>query len=215
MSEKVIKPNTDWELVERHYRAGIKTLRQIGEEYGVSHTAIGQRARKFGWVRDLSEKIQQAAKTIVTAKVVSKALSNALSTETLLSDAQTVQAYGEIVANVEMTQRGDIEMALDLSRSQMIELTALSKPEFAASLKWLGECMDDSGEDASGRMIKDKQNELYQYIISLPGRVKVSKEIAAAHGVYIPVQRKVYRMESDKDSNGAAYEEMLRAIGRG
>lgn len=212
MSEE--KKVADWELIERHYRAGIKTLRQIGQEYGVSHTAVKQRAMKFGWTRDLTEKIQQEAQTLVTAKVVSKALSNSLSKDRLLSDAQTIQAYSEVVASVEMTQRSDIELALNISRSQMLELTALSNPDFADDLSRLAELMDQGGEDDSGKARTDKLNELYRYVISLPGRVKMAKEIAGAHGVYIPVQRKVFKLDGDERSNASAYEEMLKMIGK-
>ena len=48
----------DWERIELDYRAGIKTLRQIAEENGISHVAINKRAKRDGWTRDLSAKIQ-------------------------------------------------------------------------------------------------------------------------------------------------------------
>lgn len=203
------KKVVDWELIERHYRAGIKTLRQIGEEYGTSHVSIQKRAKKFGWTRSLTEKIQQKAQELVTKQAVTKAGTN----QQLLTDSQTVQAYSEIVANVEMTQRSDLDMALNLSRSQMVELTALSRPDIQIALEQLGEMMDTSGKTDDGRVIVDKANELYRYIISLPGRVKMAKEIAAAHGVYIPIQRKVFKLDGDEKSNKSAYEDMLKAVG--
>ena len=212
------KPAADWELIERHYRAGIKTLRQIGQDYGASHVAIQKRAKKYGWVRDLTEKIQQKAAELVTKHEVTKLVTKhevtkLVTKEALLTDSQTIQAYGEIVAIVEMTQRSDIDMALSLSRSQMIELTALSNPDFAGDLERLADLMDQGGEDDSGKAKTDKLNELYRYVISLPGRVKMVKEIAAAHGVYIPVQRKVFKLDGDGKSDVSAYEAMLKAVG--
>lgn len=204
------KKVVDWELIEKHYRAGIKTVRQLATEYGVSHTAIQKRATKFGWTRDLSEKIQQTAKNLVATQVVAKSVA----TETKLSDAQTIKVYSEVVATVDMVQREDLGMALDISRSQMVELAALGDKKFSEALEWLAETFDKSDVDDSGREKTDKQNELYRYIISLPGRVKMAKEIASAHGVYIPLQRKVFGLDS-KDSNGGTYEEMLRSVGQG
>ena len=204
-----LKKVVDWELIERHYRAGIKTLRQIGEEYGTSHVNIQKRAKKFGWTRSLTEKIQQKAQELVTKQAVTKVVTK----EQLLTDSQTVQVYGEIVASVEMTQRSDLDMALNLSRSQMVELTALSDPRFADALEQLADLMDRSDDDDSGKGKQDKANELYRYIISLPGRVKMAKEIAAAHGVYIPIQRKVFKLDGDEKSNKSAYEDMLKALG--
>lgn len=44
----------DWERIEMDYRAGIKTLRQIADENGITHGAVNKRAKRDGWERDLS-----------------------------------------------------------------------------------------------------------------------------------------------------------------
>ena len=41
MSEKKAP---DWERIELDYRAGMKTLRQIADEHGLTHGAINKRA---------------------------------------------------------------------------------------------------------------------------------------------------------------------------
>jgi hypothetical protein len=190
------KKHVDWELIERDYRAGIKTLRQIGEERGVSHAAIAKRAKVYGWVRDLSEKIQQAAKAKVTKQAVTKSVTK----EALLTDAQTVDAYSDIVAKVDELQREDVKLAIDNSRSQLKELVALGDPEFRDKLVALGEEFDESGPTPNGGWKVDKKKELYDYIISLAGRVKMAKEIAGSHGVYIPMQRKIFGLDNEKQT---------------
>ena len=47
MNRKMI----DWEAVELQYRAGIRSLKDIGREFDVSDAAIVKRARKEGWIR--------------------------------------------------------------------------------------------------------------------------------------------------------------------
>lgn len=47
------KRAVDWEAIERDYRAGIKTLRQIAEEHEITHGAVNKRAKAGGWVRGL------------------------------------------------------------------------------------------------------------------------------------------------------------------
>jgi len=59
----------DWEAVEAAYRAGSLSVRAIGEAHGVTHVAIGKRAAKEGWQRDLSEKVRAATKAKVTKAV--------------------------------------------------------------------------------------------------------------------------------------------------
>ncbi|PJR47983.1 hypothetical protein CWM58_25030 [Klebsiella sp. H-Nf2] len=41
----------DWEAIESAYRAGVLSLRDIGDKYGVTEGAIRKRAKKFDWVR--------------------------------------------------------------------------------------------------------------------------------------------------------------------
>jgi len=55
------KRTIEWDLIEPHYRAGIRSLKDIGKEFGVSDAAIIKRAKRDGWVRDLAAKIQAKA----------------------------------------------------------------------------------------------------------------------------------------------------------
>jgi len=47
------EPNgkTDWAAVERDYRTGKYTNRQIAEVHGCSHTQVGRRATQYGWTK--------------------------------------------------------------------------------------------------------------------------------------------------------------------
>ncbi len=197
----------DWERVELHYRAGIKTLRQIGEECGVSHVSIQKRADKYAWSRDLTAKIQQKAQELVTKREATKVVTN----DKLVTDSQAIQAYGEVLANAEMTQREDLAVGTKIVRSQMAELAALGDPQFVPLLEWMADQFNECGPDGMGKDGIDKANVLYRQIISLQGRVRMSKEISAAHGVYIPLLRKVFGLDG-KDTNGGGYEELLRSV---
>lgn len=212
MSEAA-KKKVDWELVEKDYRAGIKTLRQIAEERGVSHVAIQKRAKTYGWTRDLSEKIQAKAKEKVTKAAVTKQrYQEGLETkEAKLTDAQVVDKYADIVAHVDEIQREDVKLAIDNSRSQLQELVALGDPKFREVLEAIGEAFDESGPTANGGWKTDKVNELYKYIISLAGRVKMAKEIAGSHGVYIPLQRKIFGLDQEKQSSNEI-DQLLKRI---
>lgn len=51
----------DWEAIRKEYETDGVTARKLAEKYGISHTAINNRAKKEGW--------KQAAKKVSTAKV--------------------------------------------------------------------------------------------------------------------------------------------------
>jgi hypothetical protein len=205
------RKQVDWDLVERDYRAGLKTLRQIGEEHGITEGAIRKRAKRDQWSRDLESRIQEKA-----AEKVRKAQVRVPSTQlTPATERETVEQYSDVVAAVDLKQRDDLELALGSTRTLLEELAALSDPQFRERLEWLGEVMDQSGTDeATGREVRDKLNETYRYIIDLSGRVKMAKDIAGTYGIYGPLQRKVYGLDAEKKTTSEVDELLLR-IARG
>lgn len=193
----------DWAVVEKDYRAGLKSLRQIAEENGITEGAIRKRAKRDMWTRNLEERIQQKA-----AEKVRKELVRTPGTQlTPQTEKQVVEEYSTVVSRVDLRQRDDVEMAMDNARGMLLELVQLSKPEFAEVLQWMALNFDESADN-----FKDKANEAYRYIISLSGRVKMAKELAGVHGVYVPLQRKMYKLDDD-DSRKTSIDDLLTIIG--
>ncbi|MGE8449998.1 MAG: hypothetical protein ACN6OP_05095 [Pseudomonadales bacterium] len=56
MSKEHTQP-PQWERIELNYRAGIKSLRQIAAEQGISEGVIRKRAKGDDWSRGRSERI--------------------------------------------------------------------------------------------------------------------------------------------------------------
>jgi len=46
--------DTDWLEIEGDFRAGVKSLREIANEHGLTEGAIRKRAKRDGWLRDPS-----------------------------------------------------------------------------------------------------------------------------------------------------------------
>ena len=42
----------DWLAIEGHYRAGVRSLRDIAQEFGVPESTIRHRAKKLTWIQD-------------------------------------------------------------------------------------------------------------------------------------------------------------------
>lgn len=51
------RKNLDWERIERDYRAGWLSIREIARQHGCSDTAIRKRMKKLGVTQDLSKKV--------------------------------------------------------------------------------------------------------------------------------------------------------------
>lgn len=94
----------DWDAIEPHYRAGIRALKHIGEEFGVSDAAIIKHARRFGWTRNLLAKIQAKADEKVSAAMVS----DLVSAGKKLTEADRIESDSTLQADVRISHRKDI-----------------------------------------------------------------------------------------------------------
>ena len=110
----------DWERIEFDYRAGVRSLREIAGEHGISHVAINKRAKKDGWSRDLSAKIQAKADELVTKELVT----TPVTTENRISEREVVDANAQAIVQVRMTHRKDIARSRNIVMAMMAELEA-------------------------------------------------------------------------------------------
>lgn len=180
----------DWERIELDYRAGIKSLREVADGSGVSHVTISKRAKKLGWVRDLKAKIQAKADDLVNKAMVNKPVNTA----SAVSERETIDANAQAVANVKLAHRKDIPRARTITMALLEELEQQTGAENVAMLQSMGDLL--RSEDEYGR---DKLNDLYQKIISLPGRAKTMKDLGDSLRVLIALERQAFGLD-DKDN---------------
>ena len=175
------KAAPDWARIEIDYRAGIKPLRQIAAEHGITHGAVNKRAVRDEWVRDLGAKIRQRAES----KVSKAAVSATVSKDRAVTEKMVVEANAEAIVRVRLAHRSDISRARKLAVALLAELEAQTGglEELAA----LGEMLRD--DSAAGR---DRLNEAYQAVISLPERTKTLKALAEALKTLIYLEREAF-----------------------
>lgn len=177
------KTAIDWEAVEREYRAGLRSLKDIGAEFGVSDAGIIKRAKRDGWVRDRSKKIMAKAEALVSEKEVS----TKVSAQTKITERQIVETNALMIAEKVISQREDVKRARSIVQKLFAEVEAECdhKEDFAN----IGALLADP--DANGR---DRLNDAYRAAISLPERIKSAKALADALKVLIELERKVLRI---------------------
>lgn len=185
----------NWEAIEFDYRAGIKSLRQIAGEHALSEGAIRKRAKRDGWERDLSAKIQAKADDLVRKQAVR----SEVRAERAASERQVIEANAEAVASVRMSHRRDIQRSRSIVMRLLDELEYQTGAENVYLLEQMGELL--RSEDDRGQ---DKLNDLYQKIISLPGRAKTMKDLGESLRVLITLERLAFGMDApgSADSGG-------------
>ncbi|PRU84556.1 hypothetical protein B1R62_16525 [Salmonella enterica subsp. enterica serovar Weltevreden] len=189
----------DWEAIETAYRAGVMSLREIASHHGISEGAIRKRAKRDDWSRDLNARIQQKADDLVRKQEVRKTVR----TKTELTERVLIEVTAEVIASVRMEHRGDIRRARELTNTLFDELGAqcadvgeLTNTLFdelgaqcadVGALEQLGDIMFDP--DDKGR---DRLNETYQKVISLPSRVKSLKDLSDSLKTLIGLEREAW-----------------------
>lgn len=121
MTDKVSKAppvSADWTLIEADYRAGIKALRTIAEEHGLTHGSITKRAKRDSWSRDLTAKTRAKADELVSKDAVSTAVSSG----DRIPEKAIIAANATRQYEVRIRQRGAIETARQRMESLSAEL---------------------------------------------------------------------------------------------
>jgi len=191
----------DWDALSPHYRAGIRSLKDIGNEFDVSDAAIIKHARKEGWTRDLKGKVKAKADAKVSAAMVSAEVS----TQTKITEKLTIEVESTVQARIRLAHRTDV------GRSRTLAMRLLEELEIQTSqilgLEDLGKMM--YAPDKNG---VDKLNELYQKVISLPGRTKTMKDLGDTLKTLIGLERQAFGLDDAPPSSNDPLTTMLQRI---
>lgn len=181
----IVTKTPDWIAIEADYRAGVKTLRAIGDEHGISHVSIQKRARKDEWTRDLSARIQAKTEEAVTKAAVTR---EATKEARLVTEKQTIDANVALITGVILGQRQDVVKLRDLVNDLMGELAhQTGYRELYAQLGELLQAPDEKGID--------RLNEVYRKVISLPSRIDGAKKLVDAFDRLVERERQVFNID--------------------
>lgn len=189
------KPSeVDWEAIERDFRAGVLSLREIAKKHGMSptngHVQIKRQADKADppWTRDLQAKIQAKAESIVAKRAVREEQLQAGK----VHEPAIIEANAQAIADVRLAHRSDIGSARELGAKLRRHLEHVaSNYDLYEQLGTLMFSPNDKGVD--------KLNEIYRATIELPTQVKMLKDLAGAMDSLIGLEREAWAITNDKD----------------
>lgn len=183
------KGGPDWERIEIDYRAGIKSVREMAAEHGISHTAINKRAKAHKWDRDLQARIRAKAEALVSRSAVSAEVS----AERLATEKETVEANAAAIVSVRLRHRKDIAGLLEEVRELSAELRFTR--EQLGALERAVEVLAES-DDA------DAMRKAVNRALSLGGRAGVAKTLAETIARLVPLEREAWGMASAANDSG-------------
>lgn len=164
------RKKTDWDAVERDYRTGNFTLRELAEKHGATHTTISRRAERLGWTKDLSDAIRQATNAKLVQQAVQQKCNDAHHDAT-----QTVLIAAEINKQVILGHREDLGASRKIANDLLAELA--SSALLAEDQELLAQILAGSGAEPADEA---RARATVQKALSLSGRVKSIKDLADA-----------------------------------
>lgn len=180
----------DQEALQADYEAGTLSLRELSAKHGMDpkkgHVQIKRLADRQGWTQDLGAKIQAKAEAKLRRTVLPKEQQAA----PRIADAVVIEANAEAIMLVRSRHRRDIARGLGLSLKLLDELERHT--DNVGLLEQLGTLMFKPDEKG-----KDRLNEIYHAVISLPERVKSSKALSETLKNYIALEREAYNIVVD------------------
>jgi hypothetical protein len=144
------KPRADWEAIERDYRTGRFTLRELEAKHGAFNSSIARKAKRDGWTQDLSIAIKQATHAKLTEALVSSAASDGAQ-----KDSSAVLVAAEVNKQVILGHRKGLQELASVKRTLLdqIQQAAALLPDLAEVIEMVRN-PDDNGIDRANDALR-------------------------------------------------------------
>jgi hypothetical protein len=176
--------NVNWEKIEKAFRAGILSVRQIAKQC-LSDRGLAKRAKRLGWTRDLTARVQARAAEKLTLALAGSQPGSHSPRAREADDEETIEQAALTQVAVVREHSHGIRRGLDLTARLMheFEVTTTKNDELLSMI----EGVDD-----------EKQRFALQRAVSLPARATVMRDLAQAARVWINLERQAFRISDDR-----------------
>lgn len=209
------KAKVDWTLIEVDYRAGVKSLEQIGKEYGVTKGRISQVAKKYSWERDLKKKIQARAEAKLNREAVNAELN---ADRKRLAERDVVEANAELQYRIRMEHRQDIGRTRGLFQALLgeVETATREKNTFELVLDRIRKLTECESDETTKKMLFDSLADLQADIsklTSVHGRIDAAKKLTEILERVVRLEREAFGITDDEENKRTSVDDLLEALG--
>ena len=117
---KLPRARTDWDAVERDYRTGQFTLRELEAKHGAFNSSIARKAKSSGWTQDLSGAIRQATNAKLAGQLVSDIASKCAQDVSSVVAAAANQNTRIVLGH--RTRLTDLADAVDQAKAKLLSM---------------------------------------------------------------------------------------------
>lgn len=195
------KVKANWEAIELAYRANVKTVAQIAEDFNVKDSTLRSRAKRNGWSRDLGKRIRLEADNIVNANAVKREVRRLES-----MDNATVEENAKLTASIRISHREDIGKARALSMMLLEDLKAQIGTDNRKRLE------DLFIAALQAEVVDASVLEAYERVTSVSNHVRTLKDLADIMTKFIMLERQAYSLDDADSSPIDALTSLLHSI---
>jgi hypothetical protein len=176
----------DWVRIEKLYRAGMLSIREIGRECGTTAPNIAYHAKKNGWTRDLTQEVRKRTR--------SKLLENMAQIHDATDTINHIKQVSddEIIEQASRTQVQVIrEHQRTLGSGHGLVMRMLHELDATTTLRGEMEAMIRSE-------IQGRRQGAMMSAISLAGRATVLRDLAIAAKTWVSLERQAFNIQDDR-----------------
>ncbi|MES2319999.1 MAG: hypothetical protein V4631_21165 [Pseudomonadota bacterium] len=182
------RAKTDWEPIERAYRSGQFSNRQLAQQYSVSEGMIRKKIKAEGWEKDLTSKVQ------------SKVRADLVRNEVRIYDAQAeMRTEREIVETAAATVVQVVrEHRKSISKGR--EMVSLLMHQLCVASQTRDQLEDIIDEETKNDETAQRRVQLMR-AVSLPAQAGVLRDLATAMKSLIPLERVAFNITDEPPKN--------------
>lgn len=187
MIDKKPRKATDWEAIERDYRAGLLSIREVAKAHGVSDKAVRNKAKERGWERDLSEKINEKVRTELV-----RSQSAPADPKTEREIIETAAATVVQVVRSHRVRIGKQTQLVDVLTEQLME-AAGKREDIEGAIE--DETKDDQGGQRRAMMLK---------AVSLQSHSTIAVNLSNALKTLVGLERQAFNIKDESEAPTAS-----------
>lgn len=182
----------DWEAVERDYRTGHFTLRELEAKHGVSYAQISRKSKEHAWTKDLREVIKQATDAALLRETVTEAQKDV---------TETVLVAAEMNTRVIRAHRKDLSDARAVAAGMLAELQHCTPADQDAMVKVL------AGEGAEPADLAAARARV-QRALSLGVRISCIKQLSDTFDKLQVAERRAFGLDDKTERQPSSLADM-------
>lgn len=199
MGRRKAGEGVDWDLVQREYRLGQKTMSQIASDFGIQTSSISRKAKRDGWVQDKAPEVKARAKAVLLVSNTEK------------QNAKATPTHDEIEAAAEVRIQVVLGHRKGLTRLRGIKNKLLDQLEQAVdNLPDLAELIEEARRENEFGV--DKFNDLMRKAMDRPQLVDDLKKLAEIDERTRKGEREAFNLDDEGDKKSSDVDEILRKI---